>query len=289
MRDGRAALQMIVQGVGDIGSAVAVALFREGYQVAIVDGPQPQTTRRKMAFADAVFDGSATLEGITAIRIDDPSPLDRVLAARELIPVVVSDLDDLRVQIRPNVIVDARMRKRVQPESQRGQDPLTIGLGPNFVAGETVDLAIETAWGDDLGTVIRAGATRPLGGEPRAIAGHALDRYVYAPVAGVFNTAAVIGERVLPDQSIARIGDRVLRAPLTGVLRGLTHDGVRVATGAKVIEVDPRLDGAVVCGIGERPARIAVGVLAAVRGAARALRETTDAAGMRAGSPGQPP
>ena len=32
------------------------------------------------------------------------------------------------------------------PEGQRGNAVVTVGLGPNFVAGETVDLAIETMW-----------------------------------------------------------------------------------------------------------------------------------------------
>ena len=62
-----------------------------------------------------------------------------------------------------------------------------------------------------------------------------------------------------------------LVAPLTGVLRGLTRDGVSVGVGTKVIEVDPRGPAAVVAGIGERPSRIAAGVLAAVQGWVNAL------------------
>jgi xanthine dehydrogenase accessory factor len=62
--------------------------------------------------------------------------------------------------------------------------------------------------------------------------------------------------------------DEPLRAPLEGILRGLVHDGVPVAEGAKVIEVDPRGDLTKVYGIGPRPRRIAEGVLEAI--AARA-------------------
>jgi xanthine dehydrogenase accessory factor len=56
-----------------------------------------------------------------------------------------------------------------------------------------------------------------------------------------------------------------LAVPLDGVLRGLTRDGVPVTAQTKVIEVDPRGPDAEVRGIGERPRRIADGVLAAVR------------------------
>ena len=90
-------------------------------------------------------------------------------------------------------VIDARMRKRAVPERQRGIAPLTIGLGPNFIAGDTVDLAIETMWGERLGAIIETGATLPLGGEPRPIGGIGRARFVYAPVAGRFKTRAHIG------------------------------------------------------------------------------------------------
>jgi xanthine dehydrogenase accessory factor len=44
---------VIVRGLGDIGSAVAHLLFREGCGVVIHDDPRPAATRRGMAFADA--------------------------------------------------------------------------------------------------------------------------------------------------------------------------------------------------------------------------------------------
>jgi len=56
-----------------------------------------------------------------------------------------------------------------------------------------------------------------------------------------------------------------MRAPLDGVLRGLTHDDVPVSVGTKDIEVDPRGRVEEVRGIGERPRRIAEGVLSAIR------------------------
>lgn len=66
------------------------------------------------------------------------------------------------------------------------------------------------------------------------------------------------------DQEIAFIGDVSIRVPMTGVLRGLSHDGAIVAEGTKVVEIDPRGDRSQVFGLGERPATIAHGVLAAL-------------------------
>lgn len=262
--DGERRLQVVVWGSGDVGSAVAVELFRHGQDVVLLEDTWPTVIRRGMAFADAVFDGSAELEGVTARRVTDQPTLAALLAARAAIPLVVSSLPELLAWEPWDVLVDARMRKRARPEPLRGLVPLTIGLGPNFVAGQTVDIAIETAWGDDLGRVITEGATQPLRGEPRAIAGHARDRYLYAPAAGAFHALAGIGDRVRAGDLVARLGDQALRAPLAGTVRGITRDGVAVAAGTKVFEIDPRLEGAVVTGVGERPARIAAGVAQAV-------------------------
>jgi hypothetical protein len=109
------------------------------------------------------------------------------------------------------------------------------------------------------------GPSLPLAGEPREIAGHTRDRYVYAPCDGVFRTKARIGDIVGRGQEIAEIGSIVLTAPLGEMLRGLTHDGVPVTDRTKVIEIDPRHAGsAQVSGIGERPAKVAEGVSAAI-------------------------
>lgn len=264
MLDHHRDIKILVRGSNDIGSAVAHSLFQNGFSVIIHDTPKPTTTRRKMAFTDAIYDGNATLNGVQAYFLEDLSHLEKPLSTASSIPVVVKDFFDLISLYQPMVMVDARMRKHQQPEALRGSAALTIGLGPNFIAGENVDIAIETSWGDALGQVIYSGPTRPLQGEPRALDGHARDRYIYAPLAGLFRTAASIGDHVQQGQVIAWLDSIPLETPLTGRLRGLTHTGVPVTKGTKVIEVDPRGENAEISGIAERPKRIAEGVLRAI-------------------------
>ena len=217
-----------------------------------------------MAFADAVFDGWATLDGLTAVRVKTPAELRHALNAGDVLPVITAPFTGVLDAATWSALIDARMRKRDMPEEQRGFAPLTIGLGPNFVAGENVDLAIETSWGDQLGSVIETGATLPLGGEPRPVGGIGRARFVYAPEGGRFVTGARIGDRVEENAVIATIGMLPLRAPIGGILRGLTRSGVEVPARAKVIEVDARGDPASAFGLGERPRRIAKGVLKAM-------------------------
>jgi xanthine dehydrogenase accessory factor len=246
----------VVRGANDVASAVALSLARHGWAV-LLEALDPVVTRRGQSFADAMFEGAAALEGITAFLTDTPE--DWVSHGNSgNIALTRLPLEKLAARLR----VDARMRKRAKPDDQRGLADVVIGLGPNFVVGDNVDLAVETAWNDDLGKVITSGPTGAFAGDPKPIGGYGRERYVYSPAAGVFRTGHAIGQRVVEGETVARIEALPIPAPKTGILRGLVRDGVMIPQGAKVVEVVPA--GAKVFGIGERPAAIAAGVLAAI-------------------------
>jgi xanthine dehydrogenase accessory factor len=259
------AFTILVRGSGDVGSAVAHTLFEANYSVVIHDSEKPSATRRKMAFCDAIFNGKTMLAGVSAQLFSDTSELIARLAAHDWVGLTTLDISQVLSILRPDVLVDARMRKHERPEIQIALAPFTVGLGPNFIAGETVHVAVETGWNEGLGQAIWHGATRPLEGEPQTIAGHARDRYVYSPAAGIFRTALQVGDMVSAGQEVARVDAIPLHAPIAGILRGLTHDSIPVAKKTKVIEVDPRGAQAQIGGIAERPRRIAQGVLDAIR------------------------
>jgi hypothetical protein len=66
---------VLIRGTGDVGSAVAILLFRSGYPVLLHDEADLVAPRRGMAFTDAVFDGVAVLDGVSAQRFDLPADL----------------------------------------------------------------------------------------------------------------------------------------------------------------------------------------------------------------------
>lgn len=255
--------KVLVLGIGDVGSAVAHLLFRAGQLVTIQDEPRPASCRRRMAFVDAMFDGEAQLTGVIARLVRSTAVSPSAWSIRFVPVTSVAQVTAIE-RLAPDVLVDARLRKRAKPESLRGLAPLTIGLGPGFIAGGNVDVAVETSW-DNLGRILRRGPTLPFKGEPRAIGGHARDRYVYAPAAGVFSSVHDIGDLVERGETIAKIGGRTIVAPLDGKLRGLSRSGIPVAKGAKIVEVVPRGADEKIVGIGPRPRRIAESVLALVR------------------------
>ena len=256
---------IIVLGCGDVGSAVAHALHLIGCGVVLIDQADPASTRRGMAYVDAWYVGTATLVGVSACFCASVRSIPFVLDRREMIAATTWSWQGVMQSLRPLALIDARVNKRQPPPllKANARDLVTVGLGPGFIAGVHVDIAVETAW-DALGCVIEDGATKPFAGEPRALGGAGRERYVYAPIGGRFHSDLQIGDRVARDEIVGTIEGEPIAAPLDGVLRGLCWRGARVVERQKIVEVDPRGDPSLCFGLGERPRRIAKGVIEAL-------------------------
>jgi len=255
----------LIKGAGDVGSAIAHRLRRAGLRPVLVEGPTPVITRRRMAFGTAVLEGKAELEGLRALRC---ATADEALACLEesgCVPVLVADEGESLSLPSPQVVVDARMRKKSRPPAQIGEAALVIGVGPAFRAGEQVHAVVESNWGPELGRVLWQGESESYTGRHRVVEGHGRERYLYAPHAGIFHTSLDVLALVEAGQVVGTVEGTPLTVEIGGMLRGLAGDNVPVAAGAKLVEVDPRRDPAFCIGIAERPGRIADGVLAAIR------------------------
>src|SRR5258705_4667455 len=103
---------VLVRGIGDVGSAVAHRLFLAGNTVIIQDTDGRAYTRRGMAFTDAIFDGKAELEGVFAKRARELTSLTAMMKCTRAISVATNDPEYLIGIIKPDVLIDARMRKR---------------------------------------------------------------------------------------------------------------------------------------------------------------------------------
>jgi len=258
----------LIRGIGDVGSAVALALTKAGHRVALTDAPQPAYCRRAASFTDAAYDGTKAFGGVVGKICTQSELLPQMLACEGSVPIVLSEHLPQDVSTWADVLVDARMRKRAIPETQRGVTRLTIGIGPNFEAGVHADIVIESAWGDELGRIIKRGASRPFTGKPRNICGYCEERYVYAPEEGLFDTAYEIGAWVRAGERIGHIGGRPVSASIDGWIRGITRAGIKVRAGTKLVDIDPESRPSDPSRIGERPARIAQSVALVVQNAA---------------------
>lgn len=240
---------VIVRGGGDLGTGVVHRLVRAGYRVAVLESEEPTAVRRLVSFAEAVRNGSFTVEGVEA-RLVEAGDLEALVAPRDpptgdaagwpdWVPVVADPHGRSLELLRPDAIVDARMAKR-NPGTSLVDAPVTIGLGPGFAAGVDVDLVVETLRGHSLGRVIENGAAAADTRIPGRVAGVDEGRVVRAPAAGVFVSKRAIGDLVAEGDTVGSVGGKAVRARTGGVVRGLIADGVNVRPGLKIGDVDPR-------------------------------------------------
>ena len=243
----------IVLGCGDVGSAVALALHRAGFALVLVDEADPSWHRRGMGFTNAWYVGNAELESEGACFCASLKSIPSILARRMIAgttwswPGVAATLDS-------SLLVDARGRKRRDAEVLRGRLPLTIGIGPDFVGGENVDVAMEYFEASPTGT---SGKASPHAGN----AGHA-NSAVEALRHGRFMTERRISDTVSAGQIVGGLGNEVIRAPAGGVLLGLAARGARIEPGDTLVEVDPGGVAHRCYGVGEGPRRVATRLLA---------------------------
>jgi xanthine dehydrogenase accessory factor len=255
--------RVLVIGGGDVGSAIAHQLFQLGMNVLVSEREGSTHARRGMAFTDALFDGRAVLEGVSAQHVAGPAEVEQCWQARACIPIVTMAEHLLTAALPFAVVVDATMRREQVRRDLRAMASCAIGLGPGYEPGVNCHIAIETQWGASMGQVLRDHGTAARSGGPHPLDGVTRGRFVVAPQAGMWRTAVKLGQPVHSGDEVGRLGEQAMRAPISGHLRGLTRDGVQVMAGQRLAEVDPRALPEL-AGLGERPLAIARGVVAAL-------------------------
>lgn len=253
---------VLLRGGGDLASGVAHRLHRAGLRVLITELPQPLCVRRAVSFAEAVYAGSLTVEGVTARLAPDLVTAQTLLERGEIAVIVDPEGLTLR-QMRPAIVVDGRLAKK-RLDTRLSDAPLVIGLGPGFVAGEDCHAVVETNRGHNLGRVYWQGAAEPDTGQPEPVHGFAGQRVLRAPGAGVFTGRRAIGDRVSAGEVIATVDGQPIVAPFDGVLRGLLHDGLPVTTSLKVGDLDPRGNREHCFTISDKARSVGGGVLEAI-------------------------
>ena len=235
---------VIIRGAGDISTGTIRRLFRAGFPVLALESTRPSAIRRRVAFSEAVYDGTATVEGVTAVRIADAREAGAALA-RGSVPLLVDPAGESIRRLRPAAVVDAILAKRNLGTSM-DMAPLTVALGPGFEAGRDVHYVIETMRGHDLGRIIASGSAIPNTGIPGNIGGYGTERVIHAPAAGAFRMVRDIGSIVDAGEVIGFIaapeGEIPVRSKIAGLLRGVLREGYPVPAGFKLADVDPRLD-----------------------------------------------
>lgn len=253
---------ILVKGGGDLATGVAHRLHQAGFPVVIAELPQPMVVRRAVAFASAVYDGTITVEGVTARRVTDAQQARRVLARGE-VAVLIDPHASAPRQLRPYILVDAIMAK--QNTGTRITDaPIVIALGPGFQVGRDAHAVIETLRGHHLGRVYWSGHALDDTGVPDRVLGYDEERVLRAPRAGVFRATRSIGDTVNAGDVVGWVDGAAVTATIGGVMRGLLADGLQVTEGLKLGDIDPRGLAEYCFTISDKARAVGGGVLEAV-------------------------
>ncbi len=249
---------IFIKGAGDIATGVASRLWRAGFRrICMYELPMPLTVRRTVAFSQAVYDGSAEVEGVRAVYAHSSGDMRDILDSGA-IPVYTE-----RLPYKPDILVDALIAKR-NTGTAITDAALVICLGPGFCAGECCHAVIETKRGHDLGRVITRGCAAPNTGIPGEIGGYTTERLLCAPADGVFIPSASITDTVRAGDVVGSVGGVPMTAKIDGVIRGLIHEGVCVTKGLKCGDVDPRGDASACFTVSDKALAVAGGVLECV-------------------------
>ena len=296
-------LLIICRGAGDLATGIIHRLHRAGHRVIALETDYPAAIRRQVSFCEAVYDGSAAVEGVTARLVpalnnteiatetysginDTPaahiasekwsrSAIEAVLEAGE-VPLLIDPKGESIELLKPDVVIDAIIAKK-NLGTTIDMAPLVIGVGPGFTAGNDVHLVIESMRGHNLARIITDGMAQPNTGVPGNIAGFTSERVIHAPAAGYIHDVRKIGDIVQKGDEIARIYpdkgsyDNALseyvpvNATITGIIRGLIREGYYFKKGFKIADIDPRESELTNCfTISDKARSIAGSVLEAV-------------------------
>ena len=252
-----------VKGAGEQATGTAWRLYQSNFRkIFMMEIEAPLAIRRHVAFSEAIFDGCKKVESVEAQHACNPGEIHRIWQENKIAVAVDPHWQFIR-HLKPHVLIDATIAKR-NLGTTMADAPLVIGMGPGFVAGETVHMVVETHRGHHLGRVIEAGHAQPNTGIPGTIGGFTKERLVRAPGNGKFNSSLGIGSKINRGDIVGFVDTLPVMAQISGVIRGLIRSGTKVHKGLKIGDIDPRGEPDFCTAISEKSRAIAGGVMEAI-------------------------
>ena len=229
---------IVIKGAGDLATGIAWRLHRSGFSVVCTDIAKPTTVRCTVAFSRAVYEGEATVMGLTAKLAKDAADARRLLA-EGFVPVLVDpDYTEAR-KLEPAVLVDAIIAKK-NLGTKITDAPLVVGVGPGFTAGENCHFCVESNRGHDMGRTIYEGSPEPDTATPGNVGGFSGERIIRATADGIWHPVVKITDVVEKGDLVAYAGDTPVYAQMGGIVRGMMPEGTPTRLGLKSGDIDAR-------------------------------------------------
>ena len=131
---------IIVRGGGDIATGTIYKLHQSGYPVLVTEIANPSAIRRQVAFSEAVYEKSYTVEGVTCYFAENLTRAYELLKQRKVALMIDPDGAVIR-EVKPAAVVDGILAKK-NLGTTMDMAPFTVALGPGFTAGEALGIGI---------------------------------------------------------------------------------------------------------------------------------------------------
>ncbi|MGL4970431.1 MAG: selenium-dependent molybdenum cofactor biosynthesis protein YqeB [Cetobacterium sp.] len=231
---------IIVRGAGDLATGIIYRLYKSGFKILALEDENPSAIRRSVSFSECIYNLEQTVEGVKSKKVNSLKEIEACWDKKE-IPVITDPKAQYIKILKPEIVVDAIIAKKNYGTNIK-MAPITIGLGPGFIAGKDVNVVIETMRGHNLGRLIFDGEALANTGEPGEIGGVTKQRVIYSEKEGIFKSVKKIGESVKKNQVLGYVDNTPIYATIEGILRGIIPDNYLVKSKLKIADIDPRLN-----------------------------------------------
>ncbi|MGL4569018.1 MAG: selenium-dependent molybdenum cofactor biosynthesis protein YqeB [Fusobacteriaceae bacterium] len=248
---------VIIRGAGDLASGVIQKFYRVGIPILVLESENPSFIRREVSYGEAVYRGEFSIEGCRAKYLgvaDRNLDFEKILNGG-YIPIIsdpymeifkIIEKFNFKKEKKCDMVKVVALIDTIIAKKNLGVDkslaPITIALGPGFVAGKDVDIVVETMRGHNLGKLIFCGEALKNTGIPGLVGGESHLRVIYSEYEGKLSIIRDIGEIVEEGEIIAEVGEWKISAKISGVIRGMIRTGYYVKKGMKIADIDSRIE-----------------------------------------------
>jgi len=231
---------VILRGAGDLATGIIYRLYKSGFKILALETEKPSAIRRTVSFSECIYTSKQMVEDVIAKKVTNLEEIKKCWQNRE-VPVIIDPRGEYIGILKPKIVIDAIIAKK-NYGTNKNMAPITIALGPGFIAGKDVNVVIETMRGHNLGKLIFKGEALANTGEPGKIEGITKERVIYSEVRGVFKAVKKIGDSVKKNDILGFVDDTPVYSKINGLLRGIISDGYFVQNSFKIADIDPRLN-----------------------------------------------
>ena len=242
-------LLIICRGAGDLATGIIHRLHRAGHRVIALETDYPAAIRRQVSFCEAVYDGSAAVEGVTArlvpVLTDAKNDTESAteIATEADVETDTETYSGVNDTPTANIASEKWDRSAIEAVLEAGEVPLLIDPKGESIALLKPDVVVDAIIAKkNLGTTINM-APLVIGVGPGFTAGN--DVHLVIESMRGHNLARIITDGMaqpntgVPGNIAGFTSERVIHAPAAGYIHDVRKIGDIVQKGDEIARIYP--------------------------------------------------